>query len=941
MNFESSAQPAIINSQSSEADHLSRKSHSNGLDSLDPHDPEFESTIYHRPSPTFQSAYESSLDVDRVIESVVNGTASVTVTLSVETNVNRSITVSVNTRVNQVSSKRVSAHSASVSTSVSSSDRQSRENLRILEQVRRQLELLKNQPHPQVPASFESQPPSCLPFTNVVHHRPPLNPFDPASIRQQLLQPPRQSFDPSVRPHLQHPRHQRPIPQPRPLLPYPERPPEGLRPILPSLHPQRPICLLSAPLQDRQRAFLPPPLQSLQRTSLRQYPPPLQRFPGDRLPPPPPLQHLQRLPTLSSIPTAEAAAATPAVQQQPQPTFPGYIPIERPLFYTGWTKPRTERAKRLRAQRYKEQRERCPSGTCNTGSQAKDSKLRQCKSPKRFKCSKCCWSTQFHKTFVRHCRDSHGHVILFSCLYCADRFADLASKKNHETTIHSLNRFRATKGKRKRNETETNNNNNNKKVVTKANELSGSRSAQPVALPLAGQAGQVIVIDSDEETNDKQSDKPQNEQFSLPTPTTRPDKSDYARNWVSTGPVSALTSSRTETVTVPTNTDNQVDNIVSKSLSDTVDSSVRSSRDHQLSSISSQQQTSQLANQQVSSTDRPTVTEESSGFRESMQKQFPVDIEKLIDGQLRQEYSKSEDQAVNPESITSWARNNSTKVVNSQRYPRVSAGIYSSIVSENIHLQENLQPGFVEPDFAEPFQPSQPISVPPSQPISVPPSQPISVPSTRPEPVVSSQPVSVPASKTGVKPYHRATTFELVKPNWKFQPAISEDIQNHYLPFVYPADGRVQAFGLADCYLGSPQSLDESRYHFVELPVANPESPGQATLVRTDLCRFRAKEVVNTGQILSSVRLHSEFFTKDLNQEGKLIKTFEETILHDFEDPSTCVEQIHFVLFDQRENRLCRLEVGVVNSTKEKLWEDTSERFAFERRLRPGWKAPV
>ena len=89
------------------------------------------------------------------------------------------------------------------------------------------------------------------------------------------------------------------------------------------------------------------------------------------------------------------------------------------------------------------------------------------------------------------------------------------------------------------------------------------------------------------------------------------------------------------------------------------------------------------------------------------------------------------------------------------------------------------------------------------------------------------------------------------------------------------------------------------------------------------------------------MRLHSEFFTKDLNQEGKLIKTFEETILHDFEDPSTCVEQIHFVLFDQRENRLCRLEVGVVNSAKEKLWEDTSERFAFERRLRPGWKAPV
>ena len=171
---------------------------------------------------------------------------------------------------------------------------------------------------------------------------------------------------------------------------------------------------------------------------------------------------------------------------------------------------------------------------------------------------------------------------------------------------------------------------------------------------------------------------------------------------------------------------------------------------------------------------------------------------------------------------------------------------------------------------------------------------------------------------------------------------ISEDIHNHYLPFIYPADGRVQTLGLADCYLGGPQShRDESRYHFVELPVANPESPGQATLVRTDLCKFHATEVVSTGRILSSVKLHSKFFAKDLNREGKLIKTFEETIVHYFEDPSTYLEQIHFVLFDQRENRLCSLDVGVVNSVKEKLWEDTSEKFAFDRRLRPGWKAPA
>ena len=136
--------------------------------------------------------------------------------------------------------------------------------------------------------------------------------------------------------------------------------------------------------------------------------------------------------------------------------------------------------------------------------------------------------------------------------------------------------------------------------------------------PLAGQAfSPVIIIGSDEETEEQQSDKPQNRRFTLPKPTTRPDLSDYASSWVLTGPASVQTSSRTETVTVQTNTDIQADNVVSKSLPDTVDLSVRSSHDHQLSSKPDHQQngaSSQLANHLVSPTDRPIVTEKSSSF---------------------------------------------------------------------------------------------------------------------------------------------------------------------------------------------------------------------------------------------------------------------------------------------------------------------------------------
>ena len=139
----------------------------------------------------------------------------------------------------------------------------------------------------------------------------------------------------------------------------------------------------------------------------------------------------------------------------------------------------------------------------------------------------------------------------------------------------------------------------------------------------------------------------------------------------------------------------------------------------------------------------------------------------------------------------------------------------------------------------------------------------------------------------------------------------------------------------------SAASSGRNRYHFVEIPVADPKNPGEVTPIRTDLCKFCSTKVVSTGRILSSVKLHSEFFAQDLSREGKYIKTFKETIVHDFEDPSTYLEQVHFVLFDQRENRLCSLDVGICTTVKEKLWEDTSEKFAFDRRLRPGWKAPV
>ena len=64
-----------------------------------------------------------------------------------------------------------------------------------------------------------------------------------------------------------------------------------------------------------------------------------------------------------------------------------------------------------------------------------------------------------------------------------------------------------------------------------------------------------------------------------------------------------------------------------------------------------------------------------------------------------------------------------------------------------------------------------------------------------------------------------------------------------------------------------------------------------------------------------------------------MTKTFEETIVHDFEEPSTYSEQVHYNLYDQREKRLCSLDVGLCTTVKGKIWSNTTEMFAFERHL--------